>query len=82
VVVMTRAEVFIQILSEVSGRPKTEVAELLNSIREAQPGDKFDEDLPDKDAALLMAELRKEKDGILIWLLDGAARVRKQTGEA
>ncbi len=37
---MTRGEIFTQILSEVSGKPKAEVDSMFKIFRQANPGDK------------------------------------------
>lgn len=69
---MTRADIFIQILSEVSGKPKEEISTLLEVFNAAFPGpNKFDEELTDDAAQKLLEGLRKEKDGIRQWLMEG-----------
>jgi len=79
---MKRADIFIQILSEVSGRPKHEIAELLSAIRQANPGGKWDEEIPENELEQLVNELRGEAPGIMDWLIKGAARVDKRGGNA
>lgn len=69
---MTRSDIFIQILSEVSGKPKDQVSDLLVAFRKTFPGkDRFDDELPDQEAQQLLAGLRKEKEGIRAWLNSG-----------
>ncbi len=69
---MTRADIFIQILSEVTGRPKAELASLLAMFRSVYPGGRWDDVLPDNEAQALLEGLRKEKEGIRAWLAKGA----------
>lgn len=74
---MTNQDIFIQIVSEVSGRPKEEIADLLAAIRRAHPGGKWDKELSDKEAETLLVELRAEAPGILRWLVEGAMQVAR-----
>lgn len=72
---MTNADVFIQIISEVSGRSKEDATETLRLFRQSHPGkDGFDKEQPDEKAEMLLAQLRPEKSGILNWLLAGRRR--------
>jgi len=72
---MKRGDVFIQILSEVSGKPKASVSELLEFFKSTIPGQhKFDEEIPDDEAAALLNGLRQEKEGIKAWLMTGYQR--------
>ena len=57
---MTYSEIFIQIISEVSGKPKQEITDLLSTFRKAHPGGKWDNIIPDNDAEKLLTELRAE----------------------
>ena len=78
---MTYQNIFIQILSDVSGQPKNEISELLVSFKKANPGGNWDKTLSKEDANKLLSDLRKEALGILKWLCDGAAIVAKhETG--
>lgn len=79
---MTRADIFVQILSEVSGRPCREVAAILSEFRRSHPGGTWDQVIPDDEAKKLITDLRKEAPGILAWLVEGARRVRRNTGHA
>ena len=74
---MTYSEIFIQIISEVSGKPKQEITDLLSTFRKAHPGGKWDNIIPDKDAEKLLTELRAEAPGILRWLIEGAMEVSR-----
>ena len=72
---MTRAEIFIQIISEVSSKPKQEIADVLTSFRKANPGGRWDESIPAGEAEKLLDSLRKEAPAILAWLVKGAGEV-------
>lgn len=74
---MTYQEIFIQIISEVSGKPKQEINELLSAFRKTNPGGKWDNIIPDKDADKLLTDLRAEAPGILRWLVEGAMAVTR-----
>ena len=80
---MTNKDVLIQILSEVSGKPKSEVESLFENIKGNMPlGNKMDKELSDQDAEKLLSNLRKEKSGIMDWLIQGAKVMDKKTGHA
>jgi phage/plasmid-associated DNA primase len=80
---MTRADIMAQILSEVTGKPKDQVTNLLERFKEIFSDTfKFDEELSDEEAEQTLQKLRKEKSGILNWLLEGTYRVHKRTGNA
>ncbi|CCK81230.1 hypothetical protein [Desulfobacula toluolica] len=80
---MTYQDVLIQILSEVTGKPKTEVGNLFDAIKTTiPPGHKFDEELPPEKAKKILSDLRKEKSGILTWLAQGAINAEKKAGHA
>ena len=78
---MTYSEIFIQIISEVSGKPKQEITDLLSTFRKAHPGGKWDNIIPDNDAEKLLTELRAETPGILKWLVEGAIKGAPQKKE-
>lgn len=72
---MTHADVFVQILSEVTGHAEGDVREWLQTFRDNVPGsDKFDDELSDQEAEALLADFRKEKSGILNWALKGGLK--------
>jgi hypothetical protein len=80
---MTYEDVLIQILSEVTGNSKSEVTDLMKIFKDRFPiGHKLNEELPDDKAEKLINELRKEKAGILQWLIQGKMMVEKNTGHA
>ena len=69
---MTRKEIFIKILSEVSGKTEAEISELLIMFRKSHPGGKWDDEIPEPEAQKLLKQLRSEAPGILAWLNKGA----------
>ncbi|MBW1702823.1 MAG: hypothetical protein JRJ50_12030 [Deltaproteobacteria bacterium] len=74
---MTYAKLFIQIISEVSGKPEQEIADLLSTFREAHPGGNWDQVIPANEAEKLLNDLREEAPGILAWLVKGAMDVAR-----
>ena len=69
---MTRGDIYIKIVSEVTGQSEAYVAEHMSVFRAIMPGDdRYDESLPDNEAQELLTELRKEKSGILQWFKQG-----------
>lgn len=74
---MRYQDIFIQILFEVSGTPKDELASLLAAFRKTHPGDKWDQELSEQQANELLAKLRKEGPGITRWLHEGATLVKQ-----
>lgn len=75
---MTYQEIFIQIISEVSGKPRDEIAGLLGAFRRANPtAGKWDKEIPADEAEKLLASLRAEAPGILAWLVQGAMEVAR-----
>jgi len=86
---MKRRDVCIQILHEVSGRPKEFVEAMFDaSINLAPPAGqkKYFEEISDKEYEDLLNGLRQEKEGIADWLmrgnLDFVLRHGKPFGEA
>ncbi len=73
---MTRGDIFIQLLSELSGEPKKLIAEMLNLIKISMPPElhRFDEEISDTEAGRLLDELMQEKEAILNWFLEGYRR--------
>lgn len=65
---MTRREIIIQILSEVSGKPKSFVREVVDIV---PVSDAMDSELPKGEAEAVLNQLRQEKAGILNWLIEG-----------
>lgn len=74
---MKYRDVFIQILSEVSGRSKADLTEMLRLAAEARPemNAGFDKELSEEEAQSMLAKLRNEKEGIAAWLVQGAMAV-------
>lgn len=71
---MTNQDIMIQILHEVTGKPKKEVRRMVKAVRSAlkERGRGFDKERPAAEAEELLAKLRTEKEGILAWLVSGA----------
>jgi hypothetical protein len=65
---MKRKEVIIQILHEVSGKPKDFIDDILKLT--PQPN-RLEEEISDEEYEATVAGLRKEKDGIKQWLIRG-----------
>lgn len=72
---MKTSDVICKILSEVSGKPESYVREIWNVIPPEQINDK---ELTDQEAEELLNSLRKEKAGILNWLIQGEREVKKK----
>lgn len=67
-----RREVFIQILHEVSGKPKEFIDDLLNAFLVSTGAKhKFNEEISDEEYETLLKGLREEKEGINAWLIKG-----------
>lgn len=75
---MTKQELMVQILHEVTGKPKKEVKKIFKAVRSALPdrGRKFDQTLTPAEATDLLTKLRAEKEGILVWLIQGGFEAR------
>lgn len=65
---MSNRDVMIQILTEVSGKPRGFVVMVINTVPWSES---FDRELSDDEAETLMGQLRQEKAGILNWLISG-----------
>lgn len=61
----------VQILTEVSGKPKEFVTEIVGVIPSSK---EMDDDLPQGEGEELLEKLRQEKAGIFNWLLEGRRR--------
>jgi hypothetical protein len=73
---MTRADIFIRIISEVSGKPEREINDILKAFRQGHPGGKWDDEIPDGETETLLNNLRAEAPGIFARLIKGADGVR------
>lgn len=71
---MTQREIIIQILSEVSGKPKLFVREVVGIV---PISDAMDSELPKDEADAMLNQLRQEKAGILNWLIEGRQKAIK-----
>lgn len=68
---MTRREVLIKILSEVSGKPEEFVVAVVGIVPSSG---EMDDELPEGEGEDLLEKLRQEKAGIFNWLLEGRRR--------
>ena len=62
---MTYQQIFVQIISEVSGKSLGEITELLNIMRKTHPGGNWDKEIPEDESAALITKLRLEAPGIM-----------------
>jgi hypothetical protein len=70
---MTYGEVLAQIVSEITGRPKESIMEIVTSIMDVFPHrQKLEQEIPEDKVELLLEELRKEKQTIAAQLLEYA----------
>ncbi len=73
---MTYGEAFETVMSEASGKPLAYVRTMTKFFRAAvNPGGRWDEPMPDPDAAKLLAEARANPAAVRAWLAEGATRV-------
>jgi hypothetical protein len=69
---LKRKTVFIQILHEVSGRPKETIEGMLDAfLATISVPHKFNEEISIEEYEQLLNGLRKEKEGIRQWLMKG-----------
>jgi Mg/Co/Ni transporter MgtE len=68
---MTFGEILAQVISEITGKPKGKIIEIVNSIEKAFPGrQKLEEEVPDDKVEELLDALRREKPAILAQLME------------
>lgn len=79
---MTKKDIIVQVLVEVSGRPVDFVRGLLEQFEKEHPGSKWHDEMPGEEAQRMLSDLRREKAGIMAWLVRGAVDVAKKTGHA
>lgn len=65
---MTKKDIFIQILSEVSGKPKNHLEAFTDQLEHVFGPGNWEEELPEKDAQELLVKLRSEGPAIMVWL--------------
>lgn len=70
---MKNEDVMATILGEVTGKPKQEIQMRLNWVKNHRPESRagLEQEISEADADKLLTALRKEKSGILNWLLEG-----------
>lgn len=72
---MTHGELFVRILTESSGKSRDFALEVVEEIKSSLHGqDIFDVEISPVEAERLLDELRKEKQLIVQWLLEGYYR--------
>lgn len=81
---MTFGEILAQIISEITGRPKDKIMEIVVGIEKAFPNkERLSEVVPDDKVELLLNELRKEKPAILAQLIEyGLLKEHNHEGNA
>jgi hypothetical protein len=80
---MKYRDVFIQILSEASGRPVDQGEDMLDSLLPFLGSKhRFDDEISDQDGERLLTELRAELPGIRRWLAEGALSARQRIQDA
>lgn len=80
---MTYGDIMAQILSEVTDKPKDQVDDLLEEFKKRFPVQyNLDEEVPPEKAEQLLDSLRKEKSGILAWLVRGGMLAGEPQGHA
>ncbi len=70
---MTRADIFINILAEATGKAANEVAAILDRYRLIDPTGRWDDTVPPGQAKAIIADLRTSADEVLVWLSNGGA---------
>lgn len=80
-IIMTRGDIFIQVLSELADEPKNNIAEMLCVMKVEVPPEhhRFDEEISDIEAGQLLDELMQEKEALLNWFLEGYRRFLLRT---
>lgn len=68
---MTNREIFTQILSEATGKPKKEVEHLTLALTKHIGIGRLDEERPQGQGEKLLEQLRRELPGIRAWLEQG-----------
>ena len=71
----TNRDVFETIISEVTGKPKKDISDLMIDFARQFPSDKLDSQITASEYETLLAQLRPESAGILNWLIEGQKRV-------
>jgi hypothetical protein len=81
---MTYGEILAQIISEITGKPKEQINEIVRSVERAFPDrQRLQEVVPEDKVELLLNELRKEKPAILAQLIEyGLATEHHEEGNA
>ncbi|MDH4317073.1 MAG: hypothetical protein OEV64_01665 [Desulfobulbaceae bacterium] len=79
---MTREELFIQIIGEITGRSMPELRRILETFRVVNPGGNWNEVLPPIHAHRLLKYLRSEQEALVRWLERGCLTSGCRVGHA
>lgn len=81
---MTYGDILAQVVSEVTGKPKNKIVEIVKTIVKAFPGQqRLEQEIPADKVEPLLNELRKEKAAILAQLMEyGMQRDTHDEGNA
>ncbi len=75
---MTFEDIMVQILHEVTGKPKSTFTPVLEASKRLCPSHRLDEELSPAEAEKLLQGFRQEKAGILYWLIEGNRQAREE----
>ncbi len=75
---MKNEDIFIQILHETTGKSPREVRTIVEAMKLHKPELRagFERHVPNKKARKILLELRREKPGVVRWLLAGGGQVK------
>jgi len=81
---MTRFDIFAQIISEASGKPIEQMRTMSDIIFKLSgaSADKLHQELPDAEAAALLAKLRTGLPGVRRWLIEGRLMMEADIAQA
>ena len=78
---MTYGEVLAQIISEITGKPKEQIEEIVSAVQKASPHrQRLDKEVPEDKLELLLNELRREKPAIVAQLIEAGLIVENHKG--
>jgi hypothetical protein len=78
---MTYGEILAQIISEITGKPKEKINEIVRTVERSFPDrQRLQEVVPEDKVELLLNELRKEKPAILAQLFEYGLIIENHEG--
>lgn len=79
----TNGDVFMTVISEILGRPRSFAEDHMSKFREAFPDSmgKFDEEITEQEYNDLLAKLEPTKPAILNWLIEGWRRAKRKESQ-